>query len=113
MTPGDWLQITGILVGLLLAYLGTLWAVIRWLLDRYLKQFDERWCELQASAKRGMDEYVRMDKEIMTLRAELPQQYVRREDWIRFGSVLDAKLEKLSSSIQVLSINVETLRDRQ
>jgi hypothetical protein len=33
------------------------------------------------------------------LRTELPLQYVRREDWIRFGATIDSKLDRLTDAV--------------
>ncbi len=34
-----------------------------------------------------------LQRDILRLCADLPLEYVRREDWIRFGNVLDAKMD--------------------
>jgi hypothetical protein len=36
------------------------------------------------------------EKSILRLRAELPLEYVRREDWIRNQTVIEAKLDALA-----------------
>lgn len=35
------------------------------------------------------------EMEVLKLRAELPNDYVRREDWIRFSGTIDSKLDSL------------------
>jgi hypothetical protein len=39
------------------------------------------------------------------LKSELPRDYVRREDWIRFGAVIDAKLD-------IVRRDLESVRQR-
>ena len=36
----------------------------------------------------------------MRLKAQLPLEYVRREDWIRFSSTLDAKLDAMRAELR-------------
>jgi len=40
-----------------------------------------------------------VQRTVDSLRAELPLQYVRREDWIRFGATIDAKLDRLADAL--------------
>jgi hypothetical protein len=63
--------------------------MIRAMLDRHHQatlREGERWQEIE----RGLFE----------LRAMLPLEYVRREDWIRFGGTLDAKLDALREEMR-------------
>jgi heme exporter protein D len=62
---------------------------IKSMLDRHRNQTmreAERWQEIE----RGLFE----------LRASLPLEYVRREDWIRFSGTLDAKLDALREEMR-------------
>ena len=40
-----------------------------------------------------------LEREILQLKAELAREYVRREDWIRFGATLDAKMDAMRAEI--------------
>lgn len=61
---------------------------VRWLLDRH-----ER--ELASDAQRLED----LQRNFFELRAALPLEYVRREDWIRFSATQDAKLDAIRDEI--------------
>jgi hypothetical protein len=37
---------------------------------------------------------------MLKLKAQLPLEYVRREDWIRFSSTLDAKLDAMRAELR-------------
>jgi len=39
---------------------------------------------------------------LLRLRAELPLDYVRREDWIRNQTVIEAKLDGLATKLEAL-----------
>jgi hypothetical protein len=41
-----------------------------------------------------------IERELFELRAALPLEYVRREDWIRFGGTLDAKLDAMREEMR-------------
>jgi hypothetical protein len=71
---------------------------VKWLLDRQRQNLDSeaaRWNDLE----RGLYE----------LRASLPLEYVRREDWIRFSGTLDAKLDAIRNEMRE---ETEALKDR-
>ncbi len=83
-------------VGALLAVLsGLFWWATKWLLDRYHQDITRRFEEVAGAQHR-------LERDVLQLRAELPEKYVRREDWIRFASVIDAKLDALRAAIEAV-----------
>lgn len=71
---------------------------LKWMLERHYRESQRetaRWEEIE----RGLYE----------LRASLPLEYVRREDWIRFSATLDAKLDAMREEMRQ---EIETLKDR-
>jgi hypothetical protein len=70
---------------------------IRWLLTRYETDLGKRVGDL----KRDGSEFSReLERELLQLKAQLPVDYVRREDWIRFGNTLEAKLDALRAEMR-------------
>ena len=63
--------------------------MIKWMLDRHF-----------ASLVRGSSRVEAVARELYELRAQLPIEYVRREDWIRFSGTLDAKLDALREEMR-------------
>ncbi len=47
-----------------------------------------------------------VENELLRLRAELPREYVQREDWIRFSGSIDMKLDHLRSGGDSLRLMV-------
>ncbi len=45
-----------------------------------------------------------IDRDLMQLRAELPEKYVRREDYIRGQTVIEAKLDAINSKVELVQI---------
>ena len=48
-----------------------------------------------------------VEKNLIELRVNLPLEYVRREDWIRFGGTLDAKLDSMRDEMRGEIIEVK------
>lgn len=87
----------GIVVTLFLAWSGMLFWTIKWLLDRYQRHIDQRFTALENGQGQRSEDVDKLQRELLELRAELPQQYVQREDWIRFSGQLDHKLDRLNA----------------
>ena len=51
--------------------------------------------ELKAQDKENADEIAKVEKELNSLKADLPLIYVPREDFIRVSNNIDHKLDKL------------------
>lgn len=57
---------------------------LRWLLERH-----------EANLSRDVSRWEEIERALFELRAQLPLEYVRREDWIRFSNTLDAKFDAM------------------
>lgn len=78
---------TLVLVGL--TFVGMNIGALKWMFERYhegIVRETTRWDDVE----RGLFE----------LRASLPLEYVRREDWIRFSGTLDAKLDAMRTEMR-------------
>lgn len=67
--------------------------------ERFSAQ-DGRFASLEASAREETGQWARVERELLTLKADLPLHYVRREDYIRGQSVIEAKLDGLALKIE-------------
>ena len=57
---------------------------------------DRHRSEVVRDAQRWQD----IERAVFELRASLPLEYVRREDWIRFSGSLDAKLDAMREEMR-------------
>lgn len=64
------------------------------------KHWDNKFNTLEQAAVNDAKEWQRIERELMTLRADIPINYVRREDYIRNQSVIEAKLDGLAVRIE-------------
>ncbi|HUY28526.1 MAG TPA: hypothetical protein VMV27_14035 [Candidatus Binataceae bacterium] len=71
---------------------------LRWLLERH-----------QQAVLRDSSRWAEIERGLYELRASLPLEYVRREDWIRFGATLDAKLDAMREEMRQ---EIATLKER-
>lgn len=126
----DW-GIVSVLVGVAMAWSAVLLFAVRWLMNQVimtidgrfeqvdaagsalrlelLAQFEDRFDSLtrrfdrlEIARSEDVQEIRRIERQLMELREELPKEYVRRDDWIRFAAVIDAKQDTLNEKIERL-----------
>jgi hypothetical protein len=71
-----------------------LWAV-RWLLAHQERLHAARFDAFASTVEQRLEDVPKLERQLLELRAELPRDYVRREDQIRRDSVLEAKIDAL------------------
>lgn len=79
---------------------------------RINERFEKLSVDIGAEARQMQDLKSRVDTQMQdlknrvdTLAHSLPNEYVRREDWIRFSNLIDAKLDRLNERIADLAFN--------
>ncbi|GHU04230.1 membrane protein [Alphaproteobacteria bacterium] len=80
------------LVGLLLSFFGFLFGAGKILLAQIDKRLDLRFSALEAAG----GEWRRLERDWLEFKADMPIQYVRREDYVRGQSIIEAKLDALA-----------------
>lgn len=68
----------------------------RLLLGVYDKRLKERHDELTASLSEHIDRVNQMERDWLRWQAELPMHYVRREDYVRGQTIIEAKLDAIA-----------------
>ncbi|MDD5479681.1 MAG: hypothetical protein PHT20_08315 [Rhodoferax sp.] len=63
-------------------------------------QLNMRLDALDAATKADTGQWQRVERELLTLKADMPLNYVRREDYIRGQSVLEAKIDGLGTKVE-------------
>jgi len=110
------------LVWLLLMFFGAVWAFGKVLLKQIEKRLDERFAAqetLRMESQKHWDtkfaaidqarrdesgQWQRIERELLSLKADLPTQYVRREDYIRNQTIIEAKLDAVYSKLEVIQV---------
>jgi hypothetical protein len=104
-TLANW-QLAGILCGLLVAVTGPLFFAVRWNLDRVVKHLDGRLDAVLGEAKANAADINKVKIELLEFKAEIARGYVQREDWIRFGTSITAKIDALGASVDSIKERV-------
>ncbi len=91
------------LLGLLLSGLGALWGVVKMAAAQAQRHQDAAHAQLVArlesieqASRAEAGNWQRVEREILQLKAELPLNYVRREDYVQFAATIMAKLDAIS-----------------
>lgn len=110
------------LITLLISFLGFLFAAGKLLLSQVDRRLNERFETIEKAREEGqatwrqtftqhLDEERRetdllrnIEREFLRFQAELPLQYVRREDYVRGQSVIEAKLDALYNKLEVVQM---------
>ena len=66
----------------------------------YHRQISERLEHIEQAGRAEALEIARVEREVLKLFAELPHNYVMRQDYIRGQSVIEAKLDGLAGSLE-------------
>jgi hypothetical protein len=117
MTPLIW-QAIGVSCGVLVAFVGGLWAVGKVLIKQFMQRLDERFAAqdkariestkhldqkfntLEQAVNANEQEWRRVERDVLTLKADLPLHYVRREDYVRNQTVIEAKIDGLAIRLE-------------
>ncbi|WP_153117381.1 hypothetical protein [Rhodocyclus tenuis] len=99
------------LVTLLLAFFGFVAGAAKLFFDQVEKRMGERFETVTRALGSHMAEervnaaaVVELERSFLKWQADMPLQYVRREDYVRGQSVIEAKLDKLYSKLEIVQI---------
>ncbi|AMV00317.1 hypothetical protein [Xanthomonas citri] len=87
-------------ISLLIAGAGVLAGLVKWGTSQIKASIDLR----MAGFERLADGWREQERAVLQLRAELAERYVRREDYVRGQTVIEAKLDAINSEIKTIQI---------
>jgi len=64
--------------------------------------WDERFADVIAEHRGEAESWKRLEREFLEFQARLPLDYVRREDYIRGQTVIEAKIDAVYSKLEVV-----------
>lgn len=77
-------QFLGLFAGILALWAGFILGAVKWMLD-------QRFGDIVALVRTNTSDTARVKDELAALKAEMARDYIRREEWVRQVTVLDAK----------------------
>ncbi|MDP1527717.1 MAG: hypothetical protein Q8M20_18085 [Rhodocyclaceae bacterium] len=100
-------QLIGIAGGVLTAFISVIFAAgklflsqLERRLDGRFKSLDSRFGTLEQAFASDAKEWQRIEREILLMKADMPVQYVRRDDYIRNQTIIEAKIDGLAVRIE-------------
>lgn len=90
----DW-QSIGFFGGLLSVWAGLILGTLKWSLDRQGQHMDQRHEDLKKLIDSQLGRVQKVELEMADLKVEMARDFVRRDDWIRGISVIEAKIDGL------------------
>lgn len=106
------------LIFIFIASIGGIWTLLKIIAIQFKRELQERFTiqdkasnahylqlntrldVLDSAVKTDAGQWQRVERELLNLKAELPLHYVRREDYIRGQSVIEAKLDGLGTKLE-------------
>lgn len=90
-------------LSLLIGFMGFVFTAGKILMSQVEKRLDIRFEGLEKARKTAEDGHMRMEREFLEFKATLPLEYVRRDDFIRSQTVIEAKLDALYNRLDAMS----------
>ncbi len=84
------------LITLAISVIGAFFALVKMLLSQHQRHQDARFDSIEKAAKEEAGHWQRVERELLTLKADLPLHYVRREDYIQAVATIMAKLDAMA-----------------
>ncbi len=76
------------------------------------KQLRDAIDRYMASSQRTADELDRLEKDFLRWQADLPREFVRREDYIRNQAIIEAKQDGLYAEMKLVQLQLKELIGR-
>lgn len=84
------------LAGLGITFMGAFVGLGKWMLAQFQARIEDRFALLAEDARNWRQQELKL----MELRSHVSEHYVRREDWVRGQSVIEAKLDALAARME-------------
>lgn len=91
-------------VGWAISLLGIFSTLVFGLVKLLLAQLEKRLGERFAAQDKEIAKLAELERDFLRFQADLPLQYVRREDYVRNQTVIEAKLDGLHSKLEVIQL---------
>jgi hypothetical protein len=94
-------------VGLILTVIGAFWGMAKLLLSQSQTQIKEQFELIQTHMKQQDDHSRRLEREVLELKAVLPRDYVRREDYTQAIATIMTKLDAMAMRFENVLLRQE------
>ena len=101
-------------ITLVITIVGALFGLVKMLLAQQLSHLDalfasqnERLSKIEEASRQETSNWQRAERELLTLKAELPVHYVRREDYVQAVATIMAKLDSMYMRFENILMRVQ------
>ena len=109
----DFWELLLALAGLVGAFATVIWAFGSLLVKQFEKRLTEKFNAIEASRKSAdealqndLNQLKSLEREFLEFKAELPERFVLRTDYIRGQSILEAKQDALYNRMEVVRLEI-------
>lgn len=95
----DFWQMLGFGLSLLAGFSGIIFTAGKLIAGQFERRINERFDLIERARADETAGISALERDFMRFQAELPVQYVRREDYVRGQSIVEAKLDGLASKL--------------
>lgn len=107
LTLGNIISIALAIAGMVAGLIKLLMAQGMRHIDKSFESQNKRLDRIEQAGREEAGNWQRVERDLATLKADLPAHYVRREDYIRGQSVIEAKLDSLATQIQNANLQAQ------
>lgn len=94
----DW-EMIAVFVGVFIAWNAFLVGIIRYFIVRSLAGVDKKFDDIEGDIEKESERRRELETRLHDLETDLPNRFVQREDWIRFSTVIDKKMDKFNEKL--------------
>lgn len=95
------------LIALAVAFVTALWGLLKFFAVQHEKALEARFktlsqsmVNISSSQAREQETTQRLERELLLFKAELPRDYVRREDFIRAVATIETKIDNMALRVE-------------
>ena len=98
------------LIGFVITLMGTFWGLAKMLLSQTQKQITDQFTQITNHLSQQQEIDRRLEREVLELKAQLPREYVRREDYVQQVAMIITKLDAMQLRSENLILQTKDLK---
>ena len=98
------------LIGFVITLMGTFWGLAKMLFSQTQKQITEQFTQITNHLSQQQEIDRRLEREVLELKAQLPREYVRREDYVQQVAMIITKLDAMQLRSENLILQTKDLK---
>lgn len=97
-----------VLVSYLFGLVGFLGGLARWFIRETEKRQAERFASLERLMRDSADKGSRLEREVLEFKVEVPERYVRRDEFIHYQQVVESRLDAIYQKLENIQLRQAT-----